>query len=95
MPRGDKNTKIALGINFTYIRDRLRRDAYHRFMIDPPRYDINTKMIKLSENGLSTKITEYFDADAQQQFDAMWNYIQSLAAKSDDRKQRSEEPSVC
>jgi hypothetical protein len=47
-------------------------------MLEPPRYDINTKMIKLSENGLSTKLKDYFDADAQQQFDAVWNYIQSL-----------------
>ena len=77
-PRGDKDTKIALGINFTFIRDRLRHDAYHRFMLDPPRYDINTRMIRLSENGLTTKLKRVFDADAHKQFDAIWHYMQSL-----------------
>lgn len=77
-PRGDKDTQINIGINFTYIRDRLRRESYDRFMIDPPRYDINTKMIRLSVNGRTTKLKEYFDADAHQQFGAIWHYIQSL-----------------
>lgn len=77
-PRGDDKTKIALGINFTFIRERMRPDAYHRFMLDPPRYDINTKMIRLSENGLTTKLKAYFDADAKQQFNAVWQYMQSL-----------------
>lgn len=77
-PRGDKNTKIALGINFSQIRDRLRYPAYHRFMLDPPRFDINTRMVKLSENGLSTKVKEHFDADAHQQFEAVWHYIQTV-----------------
>tara|TARA_R110002049_G_scaffold47902_1_gene138377 strand:+ start:66162 stop:70448 length:4287 start_codon:yes stop_codon:yes gene_type:complete len=80
-PRGDKDTKIALGINFAQIRERMRPDAYHRFMIDPPRYDINTRMIKLSENGLTTKLKDYFDASADAQFGAVWHYIQSLPRK--------------
>jgi cytochrome c551/c552 len=82
-PRGDKETKIALGVNFSYIRDRMRRDAYHRFMFDPPRYDINTKMIRLSENGLTTKLKTFFDADAKQQFGAVWHYMQSLPDASE------------
>ena len=77
-PRGDKDTKIALGINFSYVGDRMRHDAYQRFMLDPPRYDINTRMIKLSEDGLTTKLKDYFDADAEKQFEAVWHYIQSL-----------------
>jgi mono/diheme cytochrome c family protein len=85
-PRGDKQTKIHLGVNFTYIRDRLRRESYHRFMLDPPRYDINTKMIRLSENRLTTKLKAYFDADAHQQFDAVWHYIQSLPEPSELKK---------
>ena len=83
LPRGDKNTKIAEGINFTDIRDRMRRDAYERFMFDPPRYDINTRMIRLSEDGLTTKVKEYFDADAHQQFAAVWHYIQSLPPREE------------
>ncbi len=82
-PRGDKDTDIAVGINFAYIRDRLRRDAYQRFMLNPPRYDVNTKMIRLSEDGLTTKLREYFDADAHQQFGALWHFIQSLPEPSE------------
>ena len=77
-PRGDEKTQIALGINFTHIRQRMRYEAYQRFMLDPPRYDINTKMIKLSEDGLSTKLRTVFDADTRRQFEALWHYIQSL-----------------
>jgi mono/diheme cytochrome c family protein len=79
-PRGDKDTQINLGINFSYIRERMRPEAYQRFMLDPPRYDPNTKMIRLSENGRTTKLKELFDADAHQQFEAVWHYIQSLPA---------------
>lgn len=81
-PRGDKDTKIALGINFVDIKDRLRREPYHRFMLNPQRFDVNTKMIRLSENGLSTKLKQVFDADARQQFEALWQYIQSLPSRS-------------
>ncbi len=77
-PQGDKETEIAVGINFTHIRDRLRRDAYHRFMLDPPRYDIKSRMIRLAEDGKTTKLKSVFDGDAQQQFEAIWQYIQSL-----------------
>ena len=77
-PRGDKNTKISEGINFTYIRDRLRHESYQRFMFDPPRFDINTNMIKLSANGITTKVKQYYDADAHKQFEALWHYIHSL-----------------
>ncbi len=81
-PRGDKDTQLNPGINFSFIRDRMRPESYQRFMFDPPRYDLNTKMIKLSENGLTTKIKEHFDADARRQFDAVWNYMQSLPSAS-------------
>ena len=77
-PRGDKNTQIALGVNLAYVRDRLRYESYQRFMLNPSRYDRNTKMIRLSENGITTKLRRYFDADAKKQFDAVWHYIQSL-----------------
>jgi len=83
LPRGDKNTQIHRGINFTHIRDRLRRPAYDRLMLDPPRFDINNRMVKISANGLSTKLRGYFDADARQQFGAVWHYIQSLPAEPD------------
>ncbi len=80
-PRGDEKTAVALGINFYQIRDRMRRSAYTRFMIDPPRYDSKTRMIRLSEDGLTTQLKGFFDSDARRQFDALWHYIQSLPAE--------------
>ena len=82
-PRGDKKTKISQGVNFTYVRDRLRHESYQRFMFDPPRFDINTNMIKLSANGITTKVKQYYDADAHKQFEALWHYIRSLPPATD------------
>ncbi|MDF1742791.1 MAG: ThuA domain-containing protein [Gimesia sp.] len=78
VPTGDNKTKIALGINFVHIKQRLNADYYHRFILDPPRFDISTKMPKLSADGKTTKLTKYFDGDANQQFQAIWQFIQSL-----------------
>ena len=79
LPRGDKSTRISHGINFAYIGERLRRGFYDRYMLNPPRYDRNTKMIRISEDGKTTKLKGYFDADARQQFGAVWEYIQSVS----------------
>ncbi|MCA9017619.1 MAG: hypothetical protein KDA77_20010, partial [Planctomycetaceae bacterium] len=78
LPSGDDKTKIALGINFVHIKERLHDDYYHRFVLDPPRFDIATKMPKLSADGKTTKISTIFDGDANQQFQAIWQFIQSL-----------------
>lgn len=78
LPSGDDKTKIALGINFVHIKERLTKDYYRRFVLDPPRFDISTKMPKLSPDGKTTKIATIFDGDANQQFHAIWQFIQSL-----------------
>ncbi|RCS54279.1 hypothetical protein DTL42_03800 [Bremerella cremea] len=80
MPHGDENTKIALGINFADVRARLRPDFYHRFVLDPPRYDLMTKMPKLSADGKTTKVEKIFQGNADQQFEALWHFIQSTEA---------------
>ncbi|MCP4817268.1 MAG: hypothetical protein GY888_32535 [Planctomycetaceae bacterium] len=56
----------------------MRADSYRRFMFDPPRYDINTNMIRLSVDGLTTKVKKFYAADAHQQFESLWHYIHSL-----------------
>ena len=77
-PLGDKNTQIALGINFATIRERLRHDYFARFVLDPPRYDVGTRMPKLvGENG-RTKVHEVYDGDALRQFESLWHFIQSV-----------------
>ncbi|QDU49926.1 ThuA domain-containing protein [Gimesia panareensis] len=77
-PSGDDKTRIAPGINFVHIRERLTPEYYHRFVLDPPRFDISTKMPKLSADGQTTKISTILNGDADRQFQAIWQYIQSL-----------------
>ena len=73
--QGDDKTKIAPGINFALVKERVRQDYYQRFTLDPPRFDINTKMPKLAANGKKTKVTTILEGDARQQFDAIWHFI--------------------
>ncbi|QDT89516.1 ThuA domain-containing protein [Gimesia algae] len=82
LPTGDEKTKIAPGINFVHIRERLNDDYYRRFILDPPRFDISSKMPRLSADGKTTKITHILDGDAPLQFQAIWRYIQSLDESS-------------
>ena len=76
MPRGDDRTKLAPGINFAQVRERMHYDSYRRFVLDPPRYDISVKMPKLTADGKTTSVTRFFDGDAQLQFQAIWHYLQ-------------------
>ncbi|HAH49335.1 MAG TPA: hypothetical protein DCM07_31755 [Planctomycetaceae bacterium] len=78
LPTGDEKTKIAPGINFVHIKERLDDEYYRRFVLDPPRFDISTKMPRLSADGKTTKITNILDGNAELQFQAIWRYIQSL-----------------
>ncbi|MCX7423082.1 MAG: ThuA domain-containing protein [Planctomycetia bacterium] len=73
--QGDDKTKIAPGINFALVKERVRYDYYQRFTLDPPRFDINTKMPKLAADGRKTKVTTILEGDAHQQFDAVWHFI--------------------
>lgn len=77
-PIGDDKTKLAPGINFALVKQRLRHDYYRRFVLDPPRFDTSTRMVKLAPDGKTTKVTSFYDGDAAQQFEAIWNYIQSV-----------------
>jgi type 1 glutamine amidotransferase/mono/diheme cytochrome c family protein len=77
-PIGDDRTQLALGINFAQIKDRLRYEHYRRFVLDPPRYDVSTRMPKLSLDGRTTKLKNVLGGNASLQFEAIWHYIQSL-----------------
>jgi type 1 glutamine amidotransferase/cytochrome c2 len=80
-PSGDDKTKLAPGINFDQIGNRLQHDYYRRFVLDPPRWDITSRMPQLAPDGKTTKVTGFYGGDAEQQFEAIWNYIQSLDKK--------------
>lgn len=77
-PRGDAKTKIALGINFMHVRERLTPEFYRRFVLDPGRSDPNSRMPKLAGDGRTTKINFIYDGDARRQFNAIWEYIRAL-----------------
>ncbi|MEC9093270.1 MAG: hypothetical protein VX438_11225, partial [Planctomycetota bacterium] len=77
-PRGDEQTQIALGVNFSMATSRLRKQYFDRWMRDPLRIDPQTKMPKYSVDGKSTKITEILGGHADQQFNALWHYLISV-----------------
>jgi cytochrome c2 len=77
---GDAGTKIAVGIPFGYMKDRLREEFFHRFVLDPPRYELQAKMPKFIADGKTTKVTTVFGGDARRQVDAIWQYIRSIEA---------------
>lgn len=83
-PTGDKNTLLAPGINFALTRERIRHDFYRRFTLDPPRYDVSTRMPKLAVDGRTTKIKDILDGDARQQFEAVWHYLQTVPSSTAD-----------
>jgi hypothetical protein len=76
-PTGDERTKVAQGINFAHTRERIRDDFYLRFVLDPPRHDVTTRMPKLSADGRTTNATAILDGDARKQFEAIWQFIQT------------------
>jgi cytochrome c2 len=81
-PMGDEKTKLAPGINFAHIRERLTHDYYLRFTLDPPRWDVSNRMPKLAADGRTTKVTTFYDGDAEKQFEAIWHYLQTVEKPS-------------
>jgi cytochrome c peroxidase len=78
-PTGDERTKVAQGMNFAHIRERMPEAFYLRFVLDPPRHDVITRMPKLSADGRTTAATSILDGDARQQFEAIWKFIQTVS----------------
>ncbi len=76
---GDEKTQLARGIDFLAVKKRVRYDFYRRFVLDPPRFDVGTRMPKFVTDGRITKVNHIYDGDARQQFDAIWLYLQSLS----------------
>ena len=66
------------GINFALVAQRLRYDYFKRWITDPLRMDPGSKMPKLAPNGKTTNIESVYEGDAQRQFGAIWQYLQSL-----------------
>jgi mono/diheme cytochrome c family protein len=68
------------GVNFAYVADRVHYDYYRRWITNPTRVNLSSKMPRFSTDGVTTAKTAFFDGDAQQQFDALWQYLLSVGA---------------
>ncbi len=78
---GDKQATApfeARSTNLSFANDRLRWGFYHRWMRDPLRIDPQTKMIKFAQDGQKTGLTDFYDGDAEKQFEAVWHYLKVL-----------------
>ena len=65
----------APALNFKYVRERLRKDYYHRWVHNPLKVDPNTKMPAFERDDGKTSITTVYDGDARKQFEAVWQYL--------------------
>jgi hypothetical protein len=68
----------VLGINFSQVSRRIRKEYYDRWMRDPLRIDPQTKMPRYSADGRSTQVREILDGQAPRQFEALWQYLNTV-----------------
>jgi hypothetical protein len=68
----------AEGINLRDAAVRLRYEFYARWMLDPTRVDPTTRMTKFTMDGKTTAIRDVLGGEAHAQFDAIWQYMQTL-----------------
>lgn len=76
-PSGDHSTLISVGINFSHIPDRLNPEFFPRLMLNPPRYDPNSRMPVFAVDGRTTAAKGILDGNADRQFHALWEYLKS------------------
>lgn len=66
------------GIDFARSRQRLRHEYYARWMLDPLRIDPDARMPKFADAKGKTAFVDVLGGDAKQQFEAIWNWFQTL-----------------
>lgn len=64
----------SAGINLAWSADRLQKDFYKRWLMNPLRIDPITKMPVYFDRGESP-LYDYFDGNADKQLDALWHYL--------------------
>ena len=65
----------APAVNFALVRERLRKDYYHRWVHNPLKLDPNTKMPAFEREDGTTPVTAVYDGNARKQFEAIWHYL--------------------
>lgn len=65
----------APGINLAYAAERLRKGYYHRWVLHPLRIDPETKMPRFADDEGKTPLTDFYNGEAREQFEAIWQYL--------------------
>ena len=73
----------APGINLGYAPQRLQKDFYHRWMINPARFDPTTRMIKFAQDDVTTALTDILGGQARDQFEAIWQQLTEVGKGTD------------
>jgi mono/diheme cytochrome c family protein len=68
----------APGPNLALTPLRLRAEYFHRWVLAPTRIDPETKMPRFADEAGKTPLTDFFGGKADEQFDAIWQYLQTL-----------------
>jgi mono/diheme cytochrome c family protein len=68
----------APGPNLALAPTRLRKEYFYRWVLAPTRIDPETKMPKFADDEGKTPLTDFFEGHADRQFDAIWQYLQTL-----------------
>jgi mono/diheme cytochrome c family protein len=68
----------APGPNLVHAQERLRPEYYRRWLLYPLRVDPETKMPRFSDDEGKTPLTEILAGNANEQFDAIWQYLHSI-----------------
>jgi len=76
--RGATAVFEAPGPNLALAAARLRPEYYHRWVLFPLRIDPETKMPRFSDDDGKTPLTDFFGGKASEQYDAIWQYLQTL-----------------
>jgi len=68
----------APGPNLALTPTRLRKEYFHHWVLAPTRIDAETKMPKFADETGKTPLTDFYNGQASEQFDAIWQYLQTL-----------------
>lgn len=73
-PKGATKVFEAPAPNFKFVRARIKKDYYDRWVREPLRLEPGTKMPQFIKDG-RTQLTEILDGDGVRQADALWQYL--------------------
>ena len=63
------------GLNFQYTVERLRKEHFHRWMMNPGRVVPNSRMPQFADLEGRSPFKQHYDGDARKQFEAIWQWL--------------------